>query len=173
LRAYSIHAVRGRGNENLLVSAGHDADAHEEIDDLVRSDAEEDVVRGGQAAQFRYAAFYLRMGWIWVAVEIKAEDRVEHWHRLHGGSIPVELQRRHRRSGGRRNVVGRGDAVAVSVLVRVQKDATGVVVPRTPIRVQSEDVRPNDALDVKVRWPRWRRGGCQTEDGHSTVWFWL
>jgi len=150
------------------VSAGHDADAHEKIDNLVRSDAEEDVVQGGQAAQLRYAALYLRMGWIWVAVEIKAEDRVE--HRLDGDSIPIELRGRHCHSGGRRDVVGRGDTVALSVLVRVQKDATGVVVPRTPIRVQSEDVRPNDALDVKVRWPRWRRGGCQTEDGHSAVW---
>jgi hypothetical protein len=127
------------------------------------------MVRRGQAAQLRYAALYLRVGWVWVAVEVKAEDRVE--HPLDGDGIPVELRGGGGRSGGRRDVVGRGDAVAVSVLVGVQKDATGVVVPRTPIRVQSEDVWPNDALDIKVCWPRWRRGGWQTEDGHSTVWY--
>ena len=44
LRAYRIHAVRGRSDEDLLMSTGRDADTHEKIDNFVRPNAEEDVV---------------------------------------------------------------------------------------------------------------------------------
>ena len=133
------------------MSARCDADTHKEIDDLVRPDTEEDMVWGGQTTDFCDAALDIRMGWIWVAMKIEAKDMVE--LRIDGSGVPVELGRGGSGHGsGERRVVGREDGVAEGVFVRVQQDAGGVVVPRTSIRVQSEDVWSNDALDVKVRW---------------------
>ena len=130
------------------------------------------MVWGGQTTEFCDAALDIRMGWIWVAMEIEAKDMVKLC--IDGGRVPVELGRR-RRGGsgsGERGVVGRrGDGVAESVFVRIQQDAGGVVVPGTSIRVQSEDVWSDDALDVKVRWTHRSRGGCQAEDGHI-LWAW-
>jgi hypothetical protein len=90
LCAYRVHAVRGRSDEDFLASTGHDADAHEKVDDFIRPDTEKDMVYGRQTAQLCYAVLYLRLGWVWIAVEIKAEDRVVHC--LNGDGIPVELR---------------------------------------------------------------------------------
>ena len=134
------------------MSARRDADTHEEIDDLVRPDAEEDMVRGRQATQFCDAVLDIQMGRIWVAMEIEVKEKVE--LRIDGGGVPVDPRRDGSGGGGdgERGVVGRGDGVAKSVLIGVQQDARGVVVSCTSIRVQSEDVWSNDTLDVKVRW---------------------
>jgi len=43
-------------------------------DDLIRASAEEGMIRRTQAAQLSYAAPYFRVGWIRIAVEIKAEE---------------------------------------------------------------------------------------------------
>ena len=97
-------------------------------------------------------------------MRIEAEDEVK--LRIDGEGVPVELQRCNSgggRGGCERGVVGRGWS-----LIRVQQDARGVVVPYTSMRVQSEDVWSDDALDVKVRLTHRSRGGCQAVGGHTT-----
>jgi len=80
-----------------------DADTHKQVYDLIRTDTEKDMIRRRQAAQFYYVALYFRVGWIRIAVEIKAEERTVEL-RVDGG-VPVELYRR----GGRRCVFDLGD----------------------------------------------------------------
>ena len=56
------------------------------------------------------------------------------------------------------------------VLVRVQKCTLRVlVVARTAVRVQGEDVGPDDALDGEVRRVRGVERGVEAEDGHFLV----
>jgi hypothetical protein len=49
LRAYCIHAIHGWYDKDLLAS-WRNADAHEKIDDLVRPDSKENMIRARQAA---------------------------------------------------------------------------------------------------------------------------
>jgi hypothetical protein len=112
LRAYRIHAISRRGDEDLFASR-RDADTHEKVDDLIRTDTKKDVIRTRQAAQLCYAALYSRVGWIRIAVEIKAEE----WTveiRVDVG-VPVGPCRR----GGRKGVLGVGDWVTEGILVRI------------------------------------------------------
>ena len=120
----------------------------------------------GKQATFCNAALNIWMGWIRVAMKVEVEDKAE--LRIREG-VPVELQRNSGGGGGgwERGVVGRGDGMAKRVLIRVQQDARGVVVPCTSMRVQSEDVWSDDALDVKVGSTHRSRGGCQVEGGHT------
>ena len=98
-------------------------------------------------------------------MEIKVEDSSVEPRCLNLG-VAIELQRRGRRTTV---VLGPGDRVPESIFIRIQQDTGGVIVPRTPIRMQSEDVWPNDTFDVKMSWPRWSRGGRQAVDGHQQV----
>ena len=79
-------------------------------------------------------------------MQIKTEDMVVN------GGVSVGLQ-----CGV---VLGPGNRVTERILVRIEQNTRGVVVPCAPIRVQSKDVWPNDALDVKVRWQCWSRRLC-------------
>jgi len=73
-------------------------------------------------------------------MRVEVEDKGE--LRIDGGGVPIELQWR---SSAIAVVVARevssdGDRVTDSVLIRVQQDARGVVVPCPSMRVQNEDV---------------------------------
>jgi len=80
-------------------------------------------------------------------MRIETEEKVK--LRIDGEGVPVDLQRNCGGGSGscERGGVGRGDRVAESILIRVQQDARGVVVPCTSMRVQNEDVWSDDALE--------------------------
>ena len=81
-------------------------------------------------------------------MNIEAKIKVE--LRIDESRIPVE-RRCSSGDGGEGGVVGLGDGVAESILVRIQQGTRGEVVPCTTIRMESEDVWSDDALDVEMR----------------------
>jgi hypothetical protein len=95
-------------------------------------------------------------------MNIEAEVKVE--LRINEGRVPAG-RRCGSGGGGERGVMGGGDGVTESVLIRIQQDARGEAVLCTTIRVESEDVWSDDALDVKVRWTHRNRGGCCSAGG--------
>jgi len=72
-------------------------------DDPIRTDVEKSMIRRRQAAHLCYAALYFRVGWIRIAMDIRAEERTVEL-RIDVG-VPVELYR----CGGRRGVFYLGD----------------------------------------------------------------
>jgi hypothetical protein len=81
-------------------------------------------------------------------MEVETEDRVKIGVEVDVDMrVPVELKR-----FGRRTVLGKRDGMTKGIFVRVQQNSRGVVVPSTPIRVQSQDIGSNHSFDVKVCW---------------------
>lgn len=109
-----VHAVRGRGDHDGI-PGGDAEDADEQVDGLVGADADEDLV-GPDAAPIRPVALLKR-------------DLIRAGVALEGEGVVVRVEGVGGEAGG-----------AQGVLVGVEEDAGGVVVPGAPVRVEGQDV---------------------------------
>ena len=111
-----VHAIRGgRNHDGILGRNAEDAD--EQIDGLVGPDADEDLV-GTDAAPIR-------------PVPLLERDLIRTRIPLEGEGVVVRVEGVGGEAGG-----------AQGVLVGVEEDSGGVVVPGAPVRVEGQDVGP-------------------------------
>ena len=111
-----VHAIRGGCNHDGILG-GDAKDADEQVDGLVGADADEDLV-GADAAPVGPVALLERH-------LIRARIALE------GEGVVVRVEGVGGEAGG-----------SQSVLVGVEEDPGGVVVPGAPVRVEGQDVGP-------------------------------
>jgi hypothetical protein len=152
LRGNVVHAVGGRGGQHGVL--GRDTeDPVQHVNDLVGADAEEDPVLIGDTAERGDSALELVVGRRRVPVE--------------RGTLLLGHEREGRSARRRRiSRVKWSQGGAVRVLISVKEHTGRVVVARTAVRRQRENVGADQGLQVEVG----RGGGAfdlETEDGHG------
>ena len=129
LGANGIHPIGRGGGQDLFLPSGFDDYPDQQVDDLIRTYAEEDVFGAREVSDVGDPGFDQLVGRRRIAVQIKPFDLVQ--------------------LGLLCRLVG-VDGVAKRVFVGVEKDTLGVVVPRASIGVQCEDIGPDYRLEVEV-----------------------
>jgi len=127
----SIHPIRRRRNQNLLLSSRFHDDPDQQVDDFVRAHPEEDVFRAREVSDigdFGFDRFVRRRR---VPMQIELFDLVQ--------------------LGPLCRFVG-VDGVAKRVFVGVEEDTFGVIVPSATVGMQGKDIGSDYGLEVKVCW---------------------